>query len=199
MKDEGSFENSEVQTIFCVEIKSYIILQIYFLFTEQTLATGGFFCVPIEHILIWLSRFRALILGALCFKCFCVTDFTQRLHGYQRILYHMTGGQNSARSWILSSSGFQRLQMALFFSFFYLIANMFNPQKCHSALWECWKPQELWKSRTTILQYVSSLYMYVPYYSMAGLTFAAKWIGSKCIGSLHEGNLKLTLNIYVYR
>ena len=42
----------------------------------------------------------------------------------------MLGGQNSARSWILSSSGFQHSQRALFFilfSFFiYLIADIFN-------------------------------------------------------------------------
>ena len=88
-----------------------------------------------------LSSFMSLIL---------LRDFLT-VHGYQRIFYDTLGGQNSARSWILSfkpgSSGLQHSQMALFFHvfFFYLIADIFRFvrfQKTSYPLWECWKPLE---------------------------------------------------------
>ena len=71
----------------------------------------------------------------------------QLFTGYQWILCHTLGGQNLARSWILgfnlSASGFQYSQMALFFQILF-DCWYFRSKKHHSALWEHWKPFELW-------------------------------------------------------
>ena len=73
---------------------------------------------------------RTLTLSTLCFKFLCFTDLIQlpfQLYtGISRShVTHCMGRQNSTRSWILSSSGFQHSQVALFF-FPPKFTNIFN-------------------------------------------------------------------------
>ena len=83
------------------------------------------------------------------------------IHEYQRMSCHTLGGQNSARKWILSSSGFQHSQMALFFfHFFNLIADITCFKKVivpsgEVGLWVL----ALGSQELTVLRYVSPTYV----------------------------------------